>query len=191
MTRTIRTALTALAATTLLASCGVAPQARVGGGSAPAGGVAPGEAAAAKAAARHHLLTVTPVCSCNAARGLGTTRDSERAISFAVVDNGSNDQAYVQVFMGTGTYEIVEPNAVDVVISGADVTITAASIPRISGTGPDPITNVVITFNTSTGAFTLTVNGTLEGTGTTGTDFRQAIPGSCDLPSPFPFPTQG
>ncbi len=188
--RLIPTTLAALAATALLASCGANPQARLDAGARGGAGDA-GATAEDRKAARYNVLRVIPECSCNAARGLATSGergDRFRAISFAVTDEGATDDAQVQVFLGTSTYEILEPNDVAVVISGADVTITAASIPLIAGTGTDPIINVVITFNTSTGAWSLTVDGASEGSGTAEPGFREAIPGSCDLPTPYSFP---
>lgn len=182
MISSIRTALVAVAATALLTSCGTSPQARVVGGAAPAAMTTP-----ADKAARLHLLTANPVCTCNAARGLGIDANNNY-VSFAVVDNPAGDEANLQVRVGAGTYEITDPNNVDVVIAGNDVTITAASIPLIAGTGPDPLVNVVVNFNTATGVFTVTVGGSLVASGTATAGFREAIPGSCTEPSPFSFP---
>lgn len=140
---------------------------------------------ATRTAARYRALTAPVVCGCNAAymSALDTTSGRPIVTNFLVVDNGTNDLSLVQVFNNTAVYEGTDET---VVISGNVVTITG-TLEHINGSNP-PIA-VVITLNTTTGAYTTDVNNQSAASGTAAGGNFGIVEDSCVLPVfQFPFP---
>lgn len=172
MIRSLRGALTGLAALMLVSSCGVAPA----GPQKPA-------ADPRDAATRYSLLTAEPNCpptNCNAATGEGAFGETG-SFAFSVVDSPDGDQSAINVnavidedlvfFNSQGALTVsITPDAVT-----GDLILLASG--PVVGPGPT-FRQVMLRYNLTTNIYTLEVEGLGQSTGTGTSTYT---PGSCTL----------
>lgn len=187
MTPTIRTALAAVAATALVASCGTSPQPRA----AEDGGAAP-------KAARYRALQTGDLCACDAAFATATGPGTASATllystTFSVVDQSAGDLTRVQIGIhdlsqNPITLTLYEGNDEEVTISGTAVTLTGV-LQRIYGQDPRSSIAVDIGLDGSTGIVNLAIDDVPTFTGPASA--YGVLPGSCLLPPFVPLPLPG